>query len=298
VAGGSTEVIEKDYHLHRLLGRISEDDYLAERLVFKGGTCLVKAYAGYFRFSEDVDFAWRDQDMWEGRTTADVKRECSAQTEEIVKRVREISRDLGYVFRGDGKDRNEVRRSSGGRMLDMYPAYSSTVLGTRSRIKIEVNFVDVFLFDFMTRELRSYVGTFDDEEVGAANLDRLADYRRRIALACYDPREIFVEKCRAALTRKAYKARDVLDICQMEEIFGYSVPQFESEIRLKTAFMLDTYERYGENLAMNSFPRACVLSDVEERLMLGPLPGRLQGRAPVIHSQLDRIRKGLARTSA
>jgi len=29
MAGGSTEVIEKDYHLHRLLGRISEDDYLA-----------------------------------------------------------------------------------------------------------------------------------------------------------------------------------------------------------------------------------------------------------------------------
>jgi predicted nucleotidyltransferase component of viral defense system len=32
-----------------------------KNFLFKGGTCLMKNYLGYFRFSEDVDFAWKDQ---------------------------------------------------------------------------------------------------------------------------------------------------------------------------------------------------------------------------------------------
>jgi len=46
---GRIDIIEKDYHLHRLLYQISHDDYLKDALVFKGGTCLVKAYMGYYR---------------------------------------------------------------------------------------------------------------------------------------------------------------------------------------------------------------------------------------------------------
>ncbi len=61
------DIIEKDYHLHRLLKRMSLHDYFKENLVFKGGTCLVKAYTGYFRFSEDLDFTWKDQTRWEGK---------------------------------------------------------------------------------------------------------------------------------------------------------------------------------------------------------------------------------------
>ncbi len=51
------DIIEKDYYLHRLLHHISKDEYLYSNLVFKGGTCLMKAYTGYYRFSEDIDLA-------------------------------------------------------------------------------------------------------------------------------------------------------------------------------------------------------------------------------------------------
>ena len=43
---GRPDIIEKDYYLHRLLDRISRDSYLREKMVFKGGTCLVKATLG------------------------------------------------------------------------------------------------------------------------------------------------------------------------------------------------------------------------------------------------------------
>lgn len=40
------DIIEKDFHLHRLLSMITKDEYLNKNLVFKGGTCLIKAYTG------------------------------------------------------------------------------------------------------------------------------------------------------------------------------------------------------------------------------------------------------------
>jgi predicted nucleotidyltransferase component of viral defense system len=54
------DIIEKDYHLHRLLHAISHNRYITDNLVFKGGTCLVKAHTDYYRFSEDIDFTWKN----------------------------------------------------------------------------------------------------------------------------------------------------------------------------------------------------------------------------------------------
>ena len=49
-------VIEKDYILDWILWGISQDDYLKNNLVFKGGTALHKIYFTDWRFSEDLDF--------------------------------------------------------------------------------------------------------------------------------------------------------------------------------------------------------------------------------------------------
>jgi predicted nucleotidyltransferase component of viral defense system len=45
-------LIEKDYFCTVLLSRLIE----AKDLVFKGGTCLAKVHAGFYRLSEDLDF--------------------------------------------------------------------------------------------------------------------------------------------------------------------------------------------------------------------------------------------------
>lgn len=54
-------VLEKDYALSYLLAGIATVPSLAESLVFKGGTCLRKAYFPGYRFSEDLDFTARTQ---------------------------------------------------------------------------------------------------------------------------------------------------------------------------------------------------------------------------------------------
>ena len=58
-AGKPHYVVEKDYALSYLLAAICDVDVLRNALVFKGGTCLRKAYFAGYRFSEDLDFTAR-----------------------------------------------------------------------------------------------------------------------------------------------------------------------------------------------------------------------------------------------
>lgn len=46
-------LIEKDYFCTLLLDSLTAAD---STLVFKGGTCLAKVHAGFYRLSEDLDF--------------------------------------------------------------------------------------------------------------------------------------------------------------------------------------------------------------------------------------------------
>jgi predicted nucleotidyltransferase component of viral defense system len=50
------EIVEKDYVLGWVLAGIAAHAELSASWVFKGGTCLKKAYFETYRFSEDLDF--------------------------------------------------------------------------------------------------------------------------------------------------------------------------------------------------------------------------------------------------
>ncbi|MDX2248122.1 MAG: nucleotidyl transferase AbiEii/AbiGii toxin family protein [Bacteroidia bacterium] len=56
--------IEKDYVIGWILKGISRDVYLAESLIFKGGTVLKKVWFEDYRFSEDMDFTAKT-DHWD-----------------------------------------------------------------------------------------------------------------------------------------------------------------------------------------------------------------------------------------
>ena len=54
--GVAPEVIENDYLVEAVLTAVSQDSFLSEMFVFRGGTCLHKVYFNEYRFSEDLDF--------------------------------------------------------------------------------------------------------------------------------------------------------------------------------------------------------------------------------------------------
>ncbi|ALM76274.1 nucleotidyl transferase AbiEii/AbiGii toxin family protein [Thermococcus barophilus] len=54
----SLELVERDILLHAILKRLYSDEHFIANYLFKGGTCLVKCYLGYYRFSIDLDFTF------------------------------------------------------------------------------------------------------------------------------------------------------------------------------------------------------------------------------------------------
>ena len=52
------DLIEKDILLQMLLNELVKNKDFRDNFAFKGGTCLIKIYFGYFRFSEDLDFTY------------------------------------------------------------------------------------------------------------------------------------------------------------------------------------------------------------------------------------------------
>jgi len=66
-------IVEKDFWVCWVLGKIFASDTLSKQLMFKGGTSLSKAYRLIERFSEDIDLIldWRsltDEDPWAVRS--------------------------------------------------------------------------------------------------------------------------------------------------------------------------------------------------------------------------------------
>jgi len=74
-----TQLIEKDLYLQALLAKLSKSKYFSENFVFKGGTCLTKAYFGYYRFSEDLDFTWINQKVFEGKSEKQIRKMLSKE---------------------------------------------------------------------------------------------------------------------------------------------------------------------------------------------------------------------------
>ncbi|KKL23990.1 hypothetical protein LCGC14_2419840, partial [marine sediment metagenome] len=61
------ELIEIDLILHKILSEFAQNHFLRKNLLFKGGTCLIKTYFDYYRFSQDLDFTWKDQKCFENK---------------------------------------------------------------------------------------------------------------------------------------------------------------------------------------------------------------------------------------
>ena len=288
-----SDIIEKDFHLHRLLYEISQDDYLKENLIFKGGTCLLKAYLGYYRFSEDIDFTWKKIDIWKNRNKTTTTRLCSIEITKLVNRFKSISDSLDLDFNGDKRNADEVHISSGGRMVQFFPGYRSDILEILSRIKIEINFVDTMFYPPRDMQLKSYIEHTNSEELRFLYEDLWKDYDKRIDFACYDPKEIFIEKCRASMTRKVHKLRDIIDLYYIEKQYGYHILDYRHEVKKKVKFMLDLYKRYQENIDICQLLSTDIMDNEEMKLMIVTPPKDLKREITRINNQLLQVRKDL-----
>lgn len=210
--GFIARLIEKDYFCTLAL------DYLATagtELIFKGGTCLAKVYAGFYRLSEDLDFiiptavdATRSQRR--RRTTAS-KRVVDA----IVDRVPALRISAPLTGANDSTQYAAT------------VAYDSLLGAHEETIKIEIGLREPLLMATTRAEAHTLLL---DPIAGAAMVPA-------ILVPCLSREEAMAEKLRAALSRREPAIRDFYDIDHAVRRLGFRIddPALIALLRQKLA---------------------------------------------------------------
>lgn len=266
LAVADRELLEHDFHLHLLLGEILERGTIGEESIFKGGSCLIKCFLDYPRFSADLDFTWATQDAWSGAGTKAGRLVLRPIQRAIVGEVGQVADKRGFTF----DPKNGVRYGRSNRMMSVSIGYR-TVGGSPGNIRMQWNFEEPLLFPPAPREAKSLLAGRVPRALEAADAEATALYRTPVKVRAYDPREILAEKARAILTRQAAKGRDVLDLFLIERRLRLRVQDFEDEILEKTRYSADGARRYREHLAASPSRLEWLLREDVRPLLIKPI---------------------------
>lgn len=186
--GFVSALIEKDYFCSVVLAYLSR--LLDAKLVFKGGTCLTKVHAGFYRLSEDLDFAIS--------VPVDASRAERSRKIEPVKQAMHALCATMPEFR----EEEPLTGANSSRQYVGSLSYASPLHGQRETIKIEIS-------------LREPVVEQLGQSGAATILQNPLTGKPLIApirFPCIAKREALAEKFRAALTRREPAIRDYFDI--------------------------------------------------------------------------------------
>jgi len=240
------DLIEKDVILHQLLFDLSKNKFFHSSFAFKGGTCLAKCYLDYFRFSEDIDFTWKDQRAFDGKSQKEIRRRLSKVINSTGSIFEEIADKRDLKFKCNKDDRNYVELTGGDKTCTFKMWYLSETLGRESFVKVQMNFVEKLCYPLKTAHLKSLAANAQKELV--LLFPEFEEYFQSVDFEVYDPCEILAEKIRAILTRKGTKARDYLDVYLITNQFDIPLEDILGCVIEKTKFTLDLYDRYRKNL--------------------------------------------------
>jgi len=269
-----SDLIEKDIILHQLLTDLSKDKFFARNFIFKGGTCLIKCYYGYKRFSEDIDFTWKRQTAFNSKSQNQIRKDLSRIINETGSLFEKVAANRGLEFKCKKSDRNFVELGGSNKFCTFKIWYHSEILRRRSFVKVQINFVEKLCYKPKKKILKSLLRKRDAEL--KALFPEYAEYSKPLSFAVYDVREILSEKVRALLTRRGTKARDFLDVYLIYKNYGIKPKDVEGCIKRKISFALGMYERFRSNMnqklrllnAGNLFDwgeeRGLLLSEIDE----------------------------------
>ncbi len=252
-------LIERDVLIHRILRGINSA--FGNAYLFKGGSCLVKCYFGYYRFSVDLDFTWREQKAWKNLGKKGLRRELVAQAEKFGSVLESTAHDMELDFRCDLKNRNYVEFGSGSRMAT-FKLWMGGEL-----IKIQVNFVERLIFPHRNVTAKTLLAGRKIQDDEKAYFEEFMEFYHPVKVAAYSLEEILCEKIRAILTRQAMKLRDIYDVFMIEKA-GVRMEELREEILAKIGVAM-RFKKYREALmaSINTLDLENVLDDPSEMQM-------------------------------
>lgn len=263
-----TKFVEKDLYLQGLLLALAKSEYFSENFAFKGGTCLTKAYFGYYRFSEDLDFTWLDGKEFEDKTENQIRRMLSKEINKIMELLVAVAKELDLDFRAEKANTHYVQLGGSNRFTTFKFWYiPSNPTENETFIKIQLNFVEKIVHKPAKHKLTP-LSPSNKEEIEL-------EYPKYAPLAlhspefpCYGLKEIASEKIRALLTRRGFKARDIIDLYMLSKE-GITIGSVKSMALEKTRFMLH-YLKYAEHLRQKHFDENLKIGE-EQNLAIKPL---------------------------
>jgi predicted nucleotidyltransferase component of viral defense system len=208
--GFTATLIEKDYYCSLVLQYFFDGD---TSLVFKGGTCLSKIYADFYRLSEDLDFIIP--------VTAETSR---SQRRVEIEPVKLLVNELPALVPGLTVSR-ALRGHNESRQYIGHLEYQSAVIEKQERIKLEVGLREPLLSPSVSNAARTIaVNPF-------SGLPILTTFTVRTMAKI----EAYAEKVRAALSRREPAIRDFFDLFYAVHEMGldFRNPDFLSMVRAK-----------------------------------------------------------------
>lgn len=262
------ELLEKDIRLHTLLASLVRDPTFGPHLAFKGGTCLIKCYLNYPRFSTDLDFTWMD---------GPGPRPPLGGTKAFRRGIRPTQRTLESWFRGWARAQGYtvgspefLRYGRSNRMMTVNLSYPSPATAY-GMVKVQLNFEEPLLYPTVLTEARSLLQGTVPPAFRLLEGDPAAGYSAPIRVIAYDPREILVEKCRAILTRTAAKSRDLVDLFLLERDPALRAERFEAQIVEKTRRAVQWSARYRRQAEELDTREALLVEEEVGPLLLKPI---------------------------
>ncbi len=193
-------LIEKDYFCTLLLQHMALAD---SSLVFRGGTCLAKVHAGFYRLSEDLDFVIPtpiDSSRAE-------RRRCAADSKGAFARVAKLPLSLRVIVPLVGA--NDSSQYNG------VIGYTSLLGSQEETLKIEVGLREPLVTPAVRGEVQTLLlNPLSGDSMVAA-----------LIVPCVSRDEAFSEKLRAALSRREAAIRDFYDIDHAVRRLGLDVRQ-------------------------------------------------------------------------
>jgi predicted nucleotidyltransferase component of viral defense system len=195
-------LIEKDYFGTVVLECLASS---AAALVFRGGTCLAKVHAEFYRLSEDLDFVIATP---VGASRSDRSRLAASSKRAVLAIERQVP-GLRVLTRLTGAN-NSTQYAA---ML----GYDSPFSGRTERIKIEIGIREPLLRPATTGEARTLL------------LDPISNTPLvpALPLLCLSRTEAMAEKLRAAMSRREVAVRDFYDVDYAIRRLGFRVDDTE-----------------------------------------------------------------------
>jgi predicted nucleotidyltransferase component of viral defense system len=236
----SEDILEKDLLLTFILAEFEKMD-LGKELIFKGGTLLSRNYLKYHRFSEDLDFVFKDSNSIRGLPRHARERKVKGFLDIFVPKLKEVTDALGLDFSTDRSNKKYCRMLSGRTVYTFKIYYAENKF-----IKIEINFIEKINSAPEKVSVRAITDFFDSREL----LFLLGLDLKSFNVLSYTLKEITLEKYRAVLTRKNFQERDLFDLFLIKDSLGVNVNEVIEKIKSSSLIKKDLNNLIQEKLIL------------------------------------------------